>query len=652
MIKDFNNIEQLCIDNIRMICLEAIDRAQSGHLGAAMSGAPMIHTLYTKYINATCEEPNWINRDRFVLSTGHGSSMLYAVLYLSNYIKKEDVINFRQLGSITSGHPERGTCPGVDASTGPLGQGVATAVGFAMAERFMHNKFPDIIDHYTYCMCGDGDVEEGACQEALSLAGLHNLNKLIIIYDSNDIQLDGRVDKVLKEENKKKYEAMGFKYFLIKDGFDLKEVNSVLKKARHSDKPVFIETKTIIGYGTSGEASNKSHGSMLPKGEVASIRKEFGGNEFDIDKEVFSFYKKNSVDRSRRTYKKWLKLYKTIDDDRKEEFKKYFDSSNIDYSLLPSFDSEDKKNYSLRKACTAILYNLQEQYKGLLGGSADLGSSVGTIGLDGDMSKDNPSGRNILFGVREHAMGCIANGITAYGLRAFASSFFAFSDYMKDTIRIASIANIPTLFVFSHDSIAVGEDGPTHQPVEQLTAVRSIPHVNTFRPADANEAKVSYEIAMKTLDRPSVIIISRQNYDYVSPIVPDMYKGAYIASKEKGEIDGIIIASGSEVPLAIKAKNILEEKGINVRVVSVISTNLFDLQDAKYKEYVLPSNITKRMIVEMGDAVHMYKYLDNISGKCKVLNITTFGVSGKLKDVLNYYGFNPENVANEYLQIK
>lgn len=652
MIKDFNNIEQLCVDNIRMVCLEAIDRAQSGHLGAAMSGAPMIHTLFTKYINATCKNPNWINRDRFVLSTGHASSMLYAVLYLSNYIKKEDVINFRQLGSITSGHPERGTCPGVDASTGPLGQGVATAVGMAISERFMHNLFPEFIDHYTYCMCGDGDIEEGACQEALSLAGLQNLNKLIIIYDSNDIQLDGKVDKVLKEDNKKKYEAMGFNYYLIKDGFNLEEVNKVLKKARKSDKPVFIETKTIIGYGTSGEASNKSHGSMLPKGEVAEIRKEFGGNEFGIDKEVYEYYEKNSVTRSRKAYNKWLRKYKSASEDRIKEFESYFDSSKIDYSLLPSFDDEDKKNYSLRKACTAILYNLQDQYKGLMGGSADLGSSVGTLGRDGDMSKENPTGRNILFGVREHAMGCIANGITAYGLRAFASSFFAFSDYMKDTIRIASIANIPTLFIFSHDSIAVGEDGPTHQPIEQLTAVRSIPNVMTFRPADANEAKVSYEIAMKTLDKPSVIVISRQNYDYVSPVVSDMYRGAYIASIEKGDLDGIIIASGSEVPISIKAQKLLEERGIYVRVVSMICNRLFDIQNEEYKEKILPSSMKKRMIVEMGDAIHMYKYLDNISGKSKVLNMTTFGTSGKLKDVLKHYGFYPENIVDEYLKIK
>ena len=651
MIKDKKNIEQLCIDNIRMICLEAIDRAQSGHLGAAMSGAPMIHELFTKCLNVTYKDPNWINRDRFVLSTGHASSMLYTVLHLSNYIKLEDVINFRQLGSITTGHPEKGICPGVDASTGPLGQGVATAVGFAIAERFLHTKFPQIIDHYTYCMCGDGDIEEGACEEALSFAGLHGLNKLIIIYDSNDIQLDGSVKKVLAEDNKKKYEALGFKYYLIKNGFDVKEVINVLKKAKKSDKPVFIETKTIIGFGTSGEGSNKSHGSMLPKGEVAEIRKNFGGKEFEIDSEVYEYYKKNSINRSLRQYKKWKKNYELLDTTIKDEFASYFDITNIDYNKLPNFDGEDKKNYSLRKACTAILNSLQEQYKGLMGGSADLGSSVGTIGLDGDMSKENPTGRNILFGVREHAMGCIANGITAYGLRAFASSFFAFSDYMKDTIRIAAIAKIPTLFVFSHDSIAVGEDGPTHQPIEQLTAVRSIPNCVTYRPADANEAKVAYELAMRETEKPSVIVISRQNYDYVSPVIDDMYKGAYIAEKEAGQLDGIIIASGSEVPISIKAKKLLETQGVNVRVVSMIAPSLFDKQSKEYKEKVLPSSIKKRMIVEMSDAIHLYKYLDNISGNFKVLNMTQFGVSGKLKDVLYHYGFYPENIVKEYLDM-
>ena len=652
MTKDFNNINQLCIDNIRMVCLEAIDKAQSGHLGAALSGAPVMHTLYTKFMNVTKENPNWINRDRLVLSSGHASSLLYTTLHLCGYIKKEDVINFRQLGSITTGHPEVGVCPGVDVSTGPLGQGVATGVGIAIAERFLNNLYPELINHHTFVMCGDGDVEEGACLEALSFAGLQKLNKLVIIYDSNDIQLDGKVEKVLKEDNKKKYEAMGFNYYLIKDGFDLVQVEKTIKKAMKSDKPVFIETKTIIGVGTSGAGTNKVHGSMLPKGEVAEIRKEFGGDEFDIEKAVYDYYKKNSVNRGKRAYKNWLKVRDSYDPKKLEEFNAYFDSSNIDYSKLPNFDTEDKKNYSLRKACTSILYNLQEQYKGLLGGSADLGSSVGTIGLDGDMSAENPNGRNILFGVREHAMGCIANGITLYGLRAFASTFFAFSDYMKDTVRMAAISRVPTLYVFSHDSIAVGEDGPTHQPIEQITTMRSIPNCVTYRPADANEAKVSYELSMKELTRPSVIIISRQNYDYVSPVVSDMYKGGYIASIEKGALDGIIIASGSEVPVAIKAQKLLEEEGIYTRVVSMMSTNLFDEQSSEYKEKILPRKVTKRMVVEMSDAIHMYKYLDNLSGKSMVLNMSVFGVSGKMKDVLNHYGFNPENVAKKYKEIK
>ena len=500
-------------------------------------------------------------------------------------------------------------------------------------------------------MCGDGDIEEGVCQEALSLAGLQKLNKLVVIYDSNDIQLDGKVEYVLKEDNKKKYEALGFNYYLIKDGFNLDDVEKTLKKAVKSDKPVFIETKTIIGIGTSGEGTNKVHGSMLPKGEVASIRKEFGGEEFDIESVVYDYYKKNGVNRSKKAYKEWKKVLEQYDQNKLNEFYSLFNSDAIDYGKLPSFDDEDKKNYSLRKACTAILKNLQEQYKGLLGGSADLGSSVGTIGLDGDMSESNPCGRNILFGVREHAMGCIANALTVYGFRAYASSFFAFSDYMKDTIRVAAISSIPTIFIFSHDSIAVGEDGPTHQPIEQITTARSIPNCVTYRPADANEAKVAYELAMKEKNKPSVIVISRQNYDYVSPVKEDMYKGAYIASEANGKLDGIIIASGSEVPVAIKAKALLEKENINVRVVSMISTNLFDMQDKEYKEKVLPSSVTKRMVVEMSDAIHMYKYLDNISGKSKVLNMTQFGVSGKLKDVLNHYGFNPENVAKEYKEI-
>jgi len=651
MTKDFNNINQLCIDNIRMICLEAIDKAQSGHLGAALSGAPMMHTLFTKFMNVTNEDPNWINRDRFVLSSGHASSLLYTILHLCGYIKKEDVINFRQLGSITTGHPEIGVCPGVDVSTGPLGVGVATAVGLAIAERFLNTKYPSIINHRTFVMCGDGDVEEGVCQEALSIAGLQKLNKLVIIYDSNDIQLDGKVEKVLKEDNKKKYEAMGFNYYLIENGFDLDAVEKTLKKAMKSDKPVFIETKTIIGVGTSGQASNKCHGSMLPKGEVAQIRKEFGGNEFDNEQCVYDYYDKNAIKRSKKAHHAWLKEMKALTEEERKEFNNYFDCSSIDYSKLPSFDTEDKKKFSLRKACTSILYNIQEQYKGLLVGAADIGSSVGTLGLDGDMSKENPMGRNILYGVREHAMGCIANGLTIYGFKAIASTFFVFSDFLKDTIRLAAISKIPTIFVFSHDSIAVGEDGPTHQPIEQLTAVRSIPNVITYRPADANEAKVAYELAMKEKNKPSVIILSRQDYEYVSPVQENMYKGAYIASIEKGNLDGIIIASGSEVPVAIKAQKLLEEDGVYTRVVSMISTNLFDLQSKEYKEEVLPSKITKRMVVEMSDAIHMFKYLDNISGQSKVLNMNTFGVSGKLKDVLNHYGFNPENTAKEYKEI-
>ena len=637
------SIDLTSISNIRQICLEMIDKAASGHPGMALGSAPLMHTLYTKILNVSPKHPNWVNRDRFILSSGHASSLLYTILHLSKFnISMNDLKDFRQLGSNTPGHPENYITEGVDASTGPLGQGLAYAVGTAVAEAYMHSKFPELIDHYTYTLCGDGDIQEGIFYEVLSLAGVLNLNKLIVFYDSNDIQLDGRVDKCYDMDIKKLVEATHWNYIKIEDGNDIDAILKATKKAKKSTKPTLIEVKTIIGYGTKNQGTNKVHGAPLAHEETLELREKLGGEAFVIPDAVYDYYKKMVYDRGNRAYNKWAKL------PQNDLFKQFLANEHkVDFSKVPPFDMNTP--LATRAAGGVVLKEISRQDPFLIGGAADIASSTKAIVEGGEFTKDNRDGRNILFGVRENAMGSIANAITMYGLKSFASTFFAFSDYMKPSLRLAAISHLPTIFIYSHDSIAVGEDGPTHQPVDQLSMCRAIPNTFVIRPCDANETKAAYEFAYKQTQTPSIIVLTRQTVPQVVEDGSNLEKGAYILSKEEKRLDGILIASGSEVKLALDAKEVLKAKGYDIRVVSMPCTKLFDKQDKAYKESVLPKYVSRKLAIEMGEANHYYKYVGTFG---KVFLLSEFGVSGKAKDVINHFKFTKEDIAAEFESLK
>ena len=634
-----NTIDAISVDNIRQICLEMIDKAKSGHPGMALGSAPLLHTLYTKVLNVSPKNPNWVNRDRFILSSGHASSLLYTILHLSKFkLSMKDLEDFRQLGSITPGHPENYITDGVDASTGPLGQGLAYAVGIAISEAYMHNKFPELIDHYTYTLCGDGDIQEGIFYEVLSLAGVLNLNKLIVFYDSNDIQLDGRVDKCYDMDIKKLVEATHWNYIKIEDGNDMDAILKATKKAKKSSKPTLIEVKTVIGYGTKMQGTNKVHGAPIPHEETLELREKLGGSAFVLPQDVYDYYKKNVYDRGNRAYNKWAKL------PQDDLFKKFLKNEHIiDFSKIPTFDGSEPM--ATRNASGMVLKEISKQDPFFIGGAADIASSTKAIVEGGEFNKDNRDGRNILFGVRENAMGSIANAITMYGLKSFASTFFAFADYMKPSLRLAAISHLPTLFIFSHDSIAVGEDGPTHQPVDQLSMCRSIPNTYVIRPCDANETRLAYEFAYNQTEIPSIIVLTRQSVPLVTPAKVDLNKGAYILSKEDKRLDGILIASGSEVKLAMDAKAILKEKGYDIRVVSMPCFKLFDQQSEEYKEAVIPKYVSRKLAIEMGEANHYFKYVGTFG---HVFLMDQFGVSGKASDVINHFNFTKENIVAEF----
>jgi transketolase len=497
----------------------AINKANSGHPGIVLGAAPMMHALYTNHLNIDVKNPKWINRDRFVLSAGHGSILQYAINHLSGFkISLEDIKNFRQPGN-TPGHPEYGHTDGIEVTSGPLGQGIANAVGMAIAEAHLAAKFNkdgiNIIDHNTYALLGDGDLQEGVAMEAMSLAGHLGLNKLIVLFDSNDIQLDGAVNLAFSENHELKMKSIGWNYLKVEDGNDLDKINSAIKRAKkQKDKPSFIEIKTVIGYGASDQGTSKVHGAPLGLEETEKLRKTLNWNYglFEVPEDVYEYYKKTVFNRGKRNSKKWSKLYseyKTNFPKQYEELEKYYKDVNVDLDNFKEIVTN--KDDATRNVSGKIINKLSQIYPNLIGGSADLTASTKAKGSDGDFSKEHREGRNINIGVREHAMGAIINGIVLHGgLKSFGGAFFVFSDYMKPAIRLAALMNIPSIFVFSHDSIAVGEDGPTHQPIEQLVGLRAIPNLNVIRPADARETMFAWKTAIESKGSPTVIVLTRQ----------------------------------------------------------------------------------------------------------------------------------------------
>ncbi len=650
-------MSNLSVNAIRFLGIDAIEQSKSGHPGVVMGAAPMAYSLFTKELRINPAQPNWINRDRFILSAGHGSMLLYGLLHLSGFeeVTMDEIKNFRQWGSKTPGHPEYGHTAGVDATTGPLGQGISTATGFAQAERFLAAKynrdgFP-IFDHYTYVICGDGDLMEGVSAEAASYAGLQKLEKLIVLYDSNDINLDGETKDSFTEDVRARYNAYGWHTDLVTDGTDVEAIFAAIERAKEAGKPSLIEVKTVIGHGSPNkQGTNAVHGAPLGAEEVEATRKALDWNygPFEIPTEVYADFKENVADRGTAAYNTWVKLvedYKAAYPELAAEVTAILEGRDVveikpeDFPVYENGFSQATRNSS-QDALNAAAKVLPT----FLGGSADLAHSNMTyIKENGLQDSVNPLNRNIQFGVREFAMGTILNGMAAHGgLRVYGGTFFVFSDYVKAAVRLSALQGLPVTYVFTHDSIAVGEDGPTHEPIEHLAGLRAMPNLTVFRPADARETQAAWYLALTSKSTPSALVLTRQNLIVEEGTDFDkVAKGAYVVYETEG-FDTILLASGSEVNLAVKAAKELEAAGTKVRVVSVPSTELFDAQDAAYKEDILPNAIRRRLAIEMGATQSWYKYV-GLDGK--VLGIDTFGASAPAQTVIDNYGFTVENVV-------
>ena len=658
-------MSQLSVNAIRFLGIDAIEKSKSGHPGVVMGAAPMAYDLFTKQLRINPEEPNWINRDRFVLSAGHGSMLLYALLHLSGFkdVSMEEIKNFRQWGSKTPGHPEFGHTAGVDATTGPLGQGISTATGFAQAERFLAAKYNregyPIFDHYTYVICGDGDLMEGVSAEAASYAGLQKLDKLVVLYDSNDINLDGETKDSFTEDVRARYEAYGWHTALVEDGTDLAAIDAAINEAKASGKPSLIEVKTVIGYGSPNkQGTNAVHGAPLGAEEAEATRKALGWDyaPFEIPEEVYADYRQNVAERGAAAYDAWKQLvedYKQAHPELAAEVTAIIagqDPVEIKPEDFPVF--ENGFSQATRNSSQDALNAAAKVLPTFLGGSADLAHSNMTyIKEDGLQDDAHRLNRNIQFGVREFAMGTILNGMALHGgLRVYGGTFFVFSDYVKAAVRLSALQGLPVTYVFTHDSIAVGEDGPTHEPIEHLAGLRAIPNLTVLRPADARETQAAWYLALKSQSTPTALVLTRQNLTVEEGTDFDkVAKGAYVVYETGADFDTILLASGSEVNLAVAAAKALAADGAKIRVVSVPSTELFDAQDAAYKEEILPNAVRRRVAIEMAASQPWYKYV-GLDGA--VVGIDQFGASAPAGKVLEEYGFTVEHVAEVVKNLK
>ena len=653
-------MSQKSVNAIKVLGVDAINKAKSGHPGVVMGAAPMAYSLFTKHLRVNPKKTDWINRDRFVLSAGHGSMLLYSLLHLSGFedVSLEEVKNFRQWGSKTPGHPEFGHTKGIDATTGPLGQGISTAVGMALAERYLAAKYNkegyDLFDHYTYVICGDGDIMEGVASEASSFAAVQKLNKLVVLYDSNDICLDGETKDAFSENVRARYEAYGWNTILVEDGANVEAVNAAIEQAKKSDKPTLIEVKTIIGAGSPNrQGTNGVHGAPLGDEETALFRKEIGweNEPFDIPADVYADFKANVADRGENEYAKWEKLYanyKVKFPELAKELEEALTREDIKRLSKESFSFKNVgEAQATRNSSQDALNSVAAVLPTFFGGSADLSHSNMTF-IKGDNLQDDAhrTERNVQFGVREFAMATVLNGLMLHGgVRVFGGTFFVFSDYLKGALRLSALQNLPVTYVFTHDSIAVGEDGPTHEPIEHLASLRTIPNTYVFRPADATETQAAWYLSQKTNDRPTSIVLTRQNLPILeNSSFEKVARGAYVVYETAADFDTILIATGSEVALAIDVARELEKDGSKVRVVSMPSVELFEEQSKEYKEELLPLNIRRRVSLEMGNSALWYKYvgLDGLA-----IGIDKFGASAPANKVIEEYGFTVEAVVEK-----
>lgn len=658
-----SNIDRLSANAIRVLSADAIQKAKSGHPGLPLGAADAAYALWAKEMKHNPANPDWFNRDRFILSGGHGSMLLYSLLHLFGYgLKKEDLMQFRQLDSLTPGHPEYKHTKGVEATTGPLGAGMAMAVGMAMAEahlaaKFNKDGFP-VVDHFTYVLGGDGCMMEGISHEAFSLAGTLKLGKLIVLYDSNKITIEGSTDIAFTENVKARFDAYGFQTITVENGNDIDAVAAAIAEAKADlTRPSMIEIKTQIGFGCPGKQGKASaHGEPLGDENIAEMKKNLNWpseEAFFVPEEVYANYKAISEAKA-ADEEAWNKLFAEYCAKFPEMKKAWDDEFNMDIAkdLIDDADfwAYEDKPEATRNLSGMVINRLKDKVPGLVGGAADLHPSTKTYMKEaGDFSAEDYSGRNLHYGVREIAMTAIANGLTLHGLRGFCSTFFVFSDYVKPMARLSSIMNIPTTYVLSHDSIGVGEDGPTHEPIEQLAMLRAMPNFNVFRPADATETIAAWYAAVTSEKTPCALVLTRQNLPQLAGSSKEALKGGYIVSASKKEVpDAIIVASGSEVQLGIGAQEMLAAEGIDVRVVSMPCMELFEAQSAEYKESILPKAVRARVAVEalIGYGWDRYVGLDGA-----VVCMNGFGASAPYSKLFPKYGFTAENVAAKVKEV-
>ncbi|MDY3118456.1 MAG: transketolase [Peptoniphilus sp.] len=648
--------EQFAVNTLRALSIDQIDRADSGHPGLPLGAAPMAWSLWANTLHFEPNDLQWPNRDRFILSAGHGSALLYSLFHLFGLgLSAEDLKNFRQLGSKTPGHPEYGHTKGVETTTGPLGAGISTAVGFAMAETRLAAKYNepgyDFIDHYTYVLCGDGDLMEGISNEASSIAGTLELGKLIVLYDSNNITIEGNTELSFKEDIPARYRALGWHVLTVEDGTDLDAIGQAVEAAKQEKiKPTLIQVKTAIGYGSPLEGSVGVHGSPLGEEKNKATREKLGYrvSPFEVADEVRELVAEK-LQEKHRVYETWKAMeakYKEVFADKYDDFIATYDTKKQDLSFMDedAFWTPVEKDMATRASSHEILQRVAEGMGNLFGGSADLApSNKSDMKNEGQYSVDNRCGGNINFGVREHAMAAIVNGIYLHGgFRSYGATFLVFSDYMKPQLRLAALMGLPTSYIFTHDSIGVGEDGPTHQPVEQLAMLRSIPNMITFRPADSTEVAAAWYVAMHSVSTPVSMIYTRQTLPELEGSSKEALKGGYILKREASNLDLILIATGSEVHLALESAEALEEEGYGIRVVSMPSQEIFDGQSVQYKEEVLPAAVRNRISVEAASTMGWCKYvgLDGFS-----IGIDSFGASGKASDVFERFGLTAAHVT-------
>ena len=659
------DVQKTTINAIRILSAEAIETAKSGHPGLPLGCAPIAYTLFQNFLKFNPKDPKWDDRDRFILSAGHGSMLYYSLLYLYGYgLKKEDLMNFRQLGSKTPGHPEYGHTVGIETTTGPLGQGLANAVGMALAEANLAAKYNrdgfNVVDHYTYAICGDGCLQEGISYEACSFAGTHALGKLIVLYDDNDITIEGDTDVTFKENVGARFAAQNWQVLhvdLVSSPDDIDALSAAIEQAKaKTDKPSIIICHTRIGYGSPLEGSEKCHGAPLGADNLQKTKEKLGWEypPYECPQEVFD-HCAEAAKTGAALEVKWKKMfidYEAAYPELAAEYKAMMAGEKPDFDVMDEL-YEFEKPMATRQTSAAVLNKLAAKMPSLIGGSADLAPSNLSTMKDtdevkyGDFTPDNFAGRNVHYGIREHAMAAMANGMQLHGgLQAYCATFFVFSDYCKPAMRLSALMKLPVTYIMTHDSIGVGEDGPTHQPVEQLIMLRSIPGLKVYRPADGKETAAAWVSAMSG-NEPTVLVLTRQNLPQYANSGKIALNGGYVLEDCEGTPDVLLIGTGSEVELCVKAKAVLAEKGVNARVVSMPCFEEFEKQSPEYKEKVLPSAVKARVCVEAGSPYSWYKYAGHNG---EIISMETFGASAPAGKLFPYFGFTVENVVEKALK--